>query len=160
MILLKRYIFPIFICGGKYVNHQFPSDLPSQTIKPLNATALSYWMVIIITIREAFRPLPLIINRNMIGFIKGLNTARLPSPWSRKSWWSGRGRTGKAWMGSWLTVRGFRLPARLTEWMPCYARMPQHIFSPFFFFRCSCSQAESNPKFLSVGVRGLVVNDN
>ena len=80
MILLKRYIFPIFICGGKYVNHQFPSDLPSQTIKPLNATALSYWMVIIITIREAFRPLPLIINSNIIGFIKGLNTAQLPSP--------------------------------------------------------------------------------
>ena len=53
MILLKRYIFPIFICGGKYVNHQFPSDLPSQTIKPLNATALSYWMIAINIIPNA-----------------------------------------------------------------------------------------------------------
>ena len=38
-------MFSIFI-GAEYVHHQFPSDLPSQVIKALNATALGYWIFI------------------------------------------------------------------------------------------------------------------
>ena len=38
-------MFSIFI-GAEYVHHQFPSDLPSQVIKALNATALGYWIII------------------------------------------------------------------------------------------------------------------